>query len=69
MNKRAEYYLNADFCNKMADRSVDFEAKSKWLELAGKWLLLAGDGGTPNDQFEAAVRDLGTGQERSRSTN
>jgi hypothetical protein len=69
MSKRTEYFQQADFCKSMADKSVDFEGKARWLELASKWLALAGDGGTPDEQFEASVRDRGTGQERSRSSN
>jgi hypothetical protein len=69
MSKRNDYLAQVDFCRSMADRAVDFETKARWLELACKWMTLAGDGGSASDQFEAAVRNKATGQERSRSTN
>lgn len=48
MGNRSEYYLQADFCKKMASKVPSAEGCERWLELAAKWLTLAdetyGDG-------------------------
>lgn len=41
MGNRAEYFLQADYCKKMADKAISVETSKRWLELAGKWLALA----------------------------
>ena len=68
MSKRAEYLFQADECRKMADRANSSDVKERWLALSGKWLTL-GEQVEGNGQFEAMLRDKGTGQEPSGSTN
>ena len=40
MGTVSDYLIQAEFCKKMADRTVLIEGKARWLELASKWLSL-----------------------------
>ena len=70
MGKRAEYLSQADECQRMAERSNAPDIKERWLSLAAKWLAFAeqasGNGVT---EFEAMLRNKGTGQQGTESSN
>lgn len=41
MGNRAEYYRQADFCKRMAEKAALQESRERWLDLTAKWLALA----------------------------
>ena len=61
MSKRAEYYLQADFCKDMAAKSSSVQGRERWLGLAAKWLTLA------DETYGQNLVELVTTQVRSRS--
>jgi hypothetical protein len=66
-----EYRREAEDCERRAYKAPTLELKADWLRLSAQWLAMI-----PNDmaesaeqQFDAAIRDRGTGQEDSNSSH
>ena len=66
-----EYRREAEDCERRAYKAPTPELKADWLRLSAQWLAMI-----PNDvtesaeqQFDAAIRDKGTGQEDSNSSH
>lgn len=62
MGNRSEYYLQADFCKNMASRVASAEGRERWLDLAAKWLALAGE-----THGDGVVESFTAASERTRS--
>lgn len=69
MSKRAEYYLQADYCKRMAERAPGIEGQVRWLDLAAKWLRLADHHDTEAERIDALIPGEETVQERSQTAN
>lgn len=57
--KQAEWLLQAEFCRKMAERSVTPDKQVVWLNLAKQWLLL-GESRAVTLEAAQAVRRFGS---------
>jgi hypothetical protein len=54
-----EYLRQYEICRKMADRTKSAGQKEAWLELAAKWLTLAGSARAVLKAVPAVVRPSG----------
>jgi hypothetical protein len=71
MNKRDEYLWNAEECQRMADLSRNHSDKSRWLQLAEKWLRLVPVTAFQKapDSFDRMRQQSGTGRKESASAH
>ena len=74
VTKSDDYQRNAEECQRMADAAPTDREKRSWMRLAESWLRMIvvrktvlED--TPDQKFEAQVKEKDTGQKRSDKSN
>ena len=74
VTKSDDYQRNAEECQRMADAAPTDREKRSWMRLAESWLRMievrkATIEDTPQQKFDAELREKDTGQERSDKSN
>ena len=74
MTKSDDYQRNAEECQRMADLAPTDREKRSWLKLGESWLrmievrqVIVAE--SPDQKFDAALREKDTGQKRSDKSN
>jgi hypothetical protein len=66
MGTADQYRARADFCRRMAEKTIGEKARATWLKLAGNAMALAEDATQiPSKSFHPTERERWAGEDRS----
>ena len=68
-NDERYYRQHAEEAQKQADRAISERDRANWLRIAQSWMaLIRGHVPTPQERFDEATEDRGTGQDVSKES-
>ena len=70
MEKSDEYRAHSEECRRMAEQTSNPADKQTWLQMAESWLRMIEQRKlTASEKFDAHVKEIGTGQQKSEGSH